>query len=67
MFLRIENHSLISSLVRKTIYLNCNFMAIPKVPHFMTLVNSVMNIYHSVKMKKLYTFLNLYNRKWKSF
>ena len=49
MFLRIENHSLISSLVRKTIYLNFNFMAI----HFMTLVNSVMNIYHSVKMKKI--------------
>ena len=67
MFLRIQNHSLISSLVRKTIYLNCNFMAIPKVPHFMTLVNSVMNIYHSVKMKKLYTFLNLYYIKWKSF
>ena len=33
MFLIIQNHSLISSLVRKTIYLNCNFMAIPKVPH----------------------------------
>ena len=53
MLLRIENYSLISSLVRKTIYLNCNFMAIPKVHHFMTLVNSVMNIYHSVKMKKI--------------
>ncbi len=51
MFLRIENHSLISSLVRKTIYLNCNFMAIPKVPHFMTLVKSFMKIYQGFKMK----------------